>query len=97
MKTVTAYKEGAQKYIGIRRGILTEYESRIQYVKGVLEIAEGIWLIPHRKSDYSKIALRNDLYTVNNGKREPDDFAHEQSLVLDTKKGLIVFNSCSRT
>ena len=62
MKTVTAYKEGAQKYIGIRRGILTEYESRIQYVKGVLEIAEGIWLIPHRKSDYSKIALRNDLY-----------------------------------
>ena len=90
-------KEGAQKYIGIRRGILAEYESRIQSIKGVYEIAEGIWLIPHRKADYSKIALRNDLYTVNNGKREPDDFAHEQSLVFDTKKGLIVFNSCSHT
>ena len=31
------------------------------------------------------------------GKREPDDFAHEQSLVIETKKGLIVFNSCSHT
>ena len=27
----------------------------------------------------------------------PDDFAHEQSLVIDTGKGLIVLNSCSHT
>ena len=25
----------------------------------------------------------------------PDDFAHEQSLVFDTPKGLVIFNSCS--
>ena len=25
----------------------------------------------------------------------PDDFAHEQSLVFETPKGLVVFNSCS--
>ncbi|MEI3504278.1 MAG: MBL fold metallo-hydrolase [Anaerovoracaceae bacterium] len=25
----------------------------------------------------------------------PDDFAHEQSLVLDTAEGLVIFNSCS--
>ena len=25
----------------------------------------------------------------------PDDFMHEQSLVLDTDKGLVILNSCS--
>ena len=25
----------------------------------------------------------------------PDDFSHEQSLVLDTDKGLVILNSCS--
>ncbi len=90
-------KEGALRYIGIQRGILEKYESRIQYLSGVHEVAKGIWLVPHRKSVYSAIALRNDLYTVNNGTRCPDDFAHEQSLVIETKQGLVVFNSCSHT
>ncbi len=90
-------KEGVQKYIGIRRGILAAYENRIQYIKGVYKIAEGIWLIPHRKADYSSIALRNNLYTIRNGRCTPDDFSHEQSLVIDTGKGLIVLNSCSHT
>jgi 7,8-dihydropterin-6-yl-methyl-4-(beta-D-ribofuranosyl)aminobenzene 5'-phosphate synthase len=26
---------------------------------------------------------------------KPDDFSHEQSLVLETDMGLIIFNSCS--
>ena len=26
---------------------------------------------------------------------EPDDFAHEQSLVFQTEEGLVIFNSCS--
>ena len=90
-------KDGMMRYNGIRSGVLTEHEARIQYIDGVHEIAEGIWLIPHRKADYSAIALRNDLYAMRNGMLCPDDFAHEQSLVIDTGKGLIIFNSCSHT
>ena len=90
-------KEGKLNYIGIRNGILAEYASRIRYVGGVHEIADGIRLVPHRKADYSSIAKRNDLYTVAGGMRSPDTFAHEQSLVIETGKGLIVFNSCSHT
>ena len=88
-------KEGVLRYIGIRRGILEEHRARIRYVRGVHQIADGIWLVPHRRADYSAIALRNDLYTVDDGERRPDDFAHEQSLVIETEKGLVVFNSCS--
>ncbi len=90
-------KEGNLRYIGIRRGVLDRYEARIQYVNGVYEICDGIWLVPHRKADYSAIALRNDLYTVDQEERLPDDFAHEQSLVIETGRGLVVFNSCSHT
>ena len=88
-------KEGLLRYIGVKTGILSEYAARIQYVGGVHEIADGIWLVPHRRADYSAIALRNDLYTVDNGERRPDDFAHEQSLVIEIDTGLVVFNSCS--
>ena len=84
-------------YIGIQTGVLKKHESRIQYVRGIHEIEDGIWLVPHRRADYSAIALHNDLYTVHCGERHPDSFAHEQSLVIETKHGLVVFNSCSHT
>ncbi len=90
-------KDGKMRYNGIRSGILKEYEARIQYVSGTQLIGDGIWLIPHRKSDYSSVALRNDLYTMHDGELFPDDFVHEQSLVIEMKNGLIVFNSCSHT
>ena len=88
-------REGALHYIGIRRGILEKHRERIRYVGGVYRMADGIWLVPHRKADYSAIALRNDLYIVDHAERRPDDFAHEQSLVVETENGLVVLNSCS--
>lgn len=90
-------KEGQLRYIGVRKGVLDRYGQRIRYVSGVHEVADGVWLIPHRRADYSPIALRSDLYTVDGGERTPDDFSHEQSLVIETEKGLAVFNSCSHT
>ena len=89
--------EGVLRYIGVQSGVLKKYDERIRYICGVHTIAEGIWLVPHRRADYSSIALRNELYTISNGEYLPDDFAHEQSLVIETRKGLVVFNSCSHT
>ncbi len=90
-------KEGNLTYIGIQHGILEKYDAHILYVSGVYKISNGIWLVPHRKADYSAVALRNDLYTVDQEESLPDDFVHEQSLVIETGRGLVVFNSCSHT
>lgn len=90
-------EDGALKYIGIRKGLLEEYKGRIRFVDGTLELADGIWLVPHRSADYSAIAQRNDLYTRSDKACTPDNFCHEQSLVIDTVSGLVVFNSCSHT
>ena len=60
----SALKRILLRYIGIQSGVLKKHEERIRYVSGVHTISEGIWLVPHRRADYSSIALRNDLYTM---------------------------------
>lgn len=92
-------KEEGLKYIGIKEGVLEKYADRIHYVQGNLEISPGVWLIEHSKKDYKEIALRGGLYRKEKGKEEvlPEDFDHEQSLVLETEEGLLIFNSCSHT
>lgn len=88
-------KDGAWKYIGIREGFLEKYADRLEYVSGDREIAEGIWLIPHRMPGMERAGTMEKMYLRENGKWITDCFAHEQSLVFDTPDGLVVFNSCS--
>ena len=83
------------KYNGIVPGTLDTYENRIEYVEGDYEITKGVYLIPHKTRGLERIAKKVHLYVKENGKMFADDFAHEQSLVFDTPKGLVVFNSCS--
>lgn len=82
------------RYVGIKKGILEKYKERIIYARGDCEIASGIYLIPHKTEGLSAIGKKNKMY-VKKDKWQPDDFSHEQSLVLDTEKGLVIFNSCS--
>ena len=90
-------KDGDLRYNGIRKGTLSRFADRIRFVSGVFQVGEGIWLVPHRAADYAPIARRSELFVMENGRLRPDDFAHEQSLVVKTQKGLVVFNSCSHT
>ena len=40
--------EGEERhYIGVKRGLLTEYRDRIAYAEGRLELFDGAWLLPH--------------------------------------------------
>lgn len=84
-----------RKYIGIKKGTLENYADRITYVEGDYKLMEGVYLIPHKTLGLERIAKRVNLYVRENGRMFPDDFAHEQSLVFDTPKGLVIFNSCS--
>lgn len=83
------------KYIGLPRHILENYKERIVFAKGDLQIGEGIYLIPHKKDGLSVLGKREKMYRKQNGRWYPDDFSHEQSLVFQTEKGLVIFNSCS--
>ncbi len=84
-----------RKYIGIHRGFLKTYRDRIRYVSGTYELLPGVTLVPHSTPGLEEIAKRVDLYVKEGGRLRPDSFAHEQSLVFDTPKGLVIFSSCS--
>lgn len=83
------------KYIGMPKHILEEEKERIVFVKGDVELLPGVYLIPHKTEGLDEVGMKNHMYTRKDGKWVADDFSHEQSLVLDTEAGLVVFNSCS--
>lgn len=80
--------------IGVPQKVL-DYTDRIEYVSDNRQISEGVYLVGHNTPDLQKIGEKVKLYKGENGEIVPDDFAHEQSLIFDTPKGLIIFNSCS--
>ncbi len=80
-------------YIGIRQGTLDRYSDRIKGVDGCYTLFDGAYLIPH-SYDMQEAGQRAKMYIYKNGEWHIDLFKHEQSLVLETDKGLVVFNSC---
>lgn len=86
---------GKIHYIGLAKEIYNEHKDRFMLLNGVTNICENVYVIPHNTDELSKIGDRCKLYKKCDEKFIPDDFSHELSLVFDTDKGLIVFNSCS--
>ena len=84
-------------YIGIPHGILKKNAGRFRFISEVTEVLPDARIIPHTPSlemqDKEKPALlirRGDEFI-------PDTFEHEQSLVIDTGEGAVIFSSCSHT
>lgn len=84
-----------KKYIGLRKGCLKDNEGRFVYADGDYEIVPGVTLIPHKTPGLDAKGKKAGMYVKVDRKYYPDSFAHEQSLVFDTDKGLVIFNSCS--
>lgn len=84
-----------RRYIGIPKGVMTEYSNRIIYASGNFSVCDGVSLIPHTSSGLDAVGKRENMYLKKAGRWYPDSFSHEQSLVLETSQGLVVFSSCS--
>jgi len=85
------------KYIGMPQGVVRRYPKRIVRVGGIVEITEGVFLIPHSSDGLSKIGRRNHLYVRKGLRYFPDDFSHELTLAFRTPDGLVLMNSCSHS
>lgn len=86
----------AYRFIGIGRDIWENTRDRFVEAEGVYPLTEGGWLVPGTVHDPAFAGQAADLL-VKRGEDDfiPDDYRHEQSLVLEGEKGLVVFNSCS--
>lgn len=83
------------KYIGLPRNILTDNQDRMVYASGDYELCKGVYLIPHKTQRLEQLGKREKMYQKRPDGWYPDNFSHEQSLVLETDNGLVIFNSCS--
>lgn len=89
-------RHGLRKvYIGVQKGFLDRWRARIVRVEGDCAIADGMLLLPHKLPDMERRGRRAHLYLRQGWRFRPDDFRHEQSLVVDTPEGLAILNSCS--
>lgn len=82
------------KYIGIKKGYTSTFQERIIRTDGFTEVKKGIFLLPHCDGDYSIYGKKNGLYQKNKRQWSYDSFNHEQSLIIRTEKGIVIFNSC---
>lgn len=83
------------KYIGIKRGTLEKFSDRIEFASGDYQLCDGVTIVPHKTENLALKGKRAGMFRRENHHRVAEDFNHEQSLVFDTSKGLVIFNSCS--
>ena len=87
--------EGELSYAGMPKEVIERYSDRLVCVEGDYSPSEGVWLIPHKLPGMAAMGEADEMYMMRDGKLVPDELLHEQSLVLDTDRGLVIFNSCS--
>ncbi len=100
---VYARKEALDTYLSCSGGLheisvpknIAEQSERFILTDGIREILPRIYVIPHNTQGLEKTGEKSRLYKKQGKEILPDDFAHEQSLVIDSEKGLVIFNSCS--
>ena len=88
-------EEGEMKYAGISEGYLERFRDRIRYVSGKYSVAPGVWLLSHTTPGLDAVGRKAHMYIRVGSRFEPDSFRHEQSLIFETEKGLVIMNSCS--
>ncbi len=86
---------GVKKYIGIRPGILSEYADRIRFAASAYEVCKGVTVIPHKKPKQAEKGEVLRQFIRCGDEYLPDSFSHEQSIVFQTEKGLVIFSPCS--
>lgn len=82
-------------YIGIPREVVRRYSHRFVKHTGTVELFPGVWLLPDGVADLEARSRRAGMYRRTEDGFVPEDFCHEQTLVLEGEQGLVVLNSCS--
>lgn len=84
------------RFIGIPQEVRQAGAERLRPVNGLYPLFPGAWLAPCTLRDEEFVCRADNLLRRDGaGELRPDDYRHEQSLVLEEDGELIVLNSCS--
>lgn len=70
------------------------FAARFAFVEDKTSVSEGVWLLPHTTPALYLVGYREQMLRRMGSLLLFDDFSHEQTLVFETEKGLVLFNSC---
>ena len=93
--TLPFYSGGETRYIGMPQDVLARFGQRFVFVQGMLELAPGLFLLPHTTPGLEAVGERAALYCKRDGQLLPDDFRHEQTAAFETPRGLVLLSRCS--
>lgn len=88
------HSPGLWRYEGPKRGLLDRFASRLRYVTGAFSPLPGVHLLPHTTPGLARRGAAAGMFCLRAGQWVPDDFSHEQTLVLETPRGLVLLSSC---
>lgn len=87
-----APRGGELRYIGMAAA-LRKYAGRFRTAEGICSLLSGVWLTP--PPEEGRGADTSLWERDGAGALGPDRFAHEQAMVLDEGKGLVILSPCS--
>lgn len=86
---------GAPKFVGIHRDLWRDQQDRFHPLSGPFSPMAGVWLLPETVRGGPFASREGNLLRKDGPDQfSPDDFSHEQSLVVEGPEGLVIFNSC---
>ncbi len=87
-------KDDSKRYIGLDKGLLKDYDHRIEYISEHVEVFPGIHLLTDIPEVYPLPESNQDLKMQQGGVIKPDTFKHEIVTVVEGEKALIVLTGC---
>ena len=81
------HSPGLWRYEGPKRGLLDRFAPRLRYVTGAFSPLPGVHLLPHTTPGLARRGEAAGMFCLRAGQWVPDDFSHEQTLVLETPRG----------
>lgn len=93
-----AFDPDMVRFVGVHKEVWELGRDRFVWAEGVRALSEGVWLAPGTVRDPAFAGRAGNLvYKRGEDDFIPDDYRHEQSLVFETERGLVVLNSCSHS
>jgi len=86
-----------RKDVSLDATLVDRYPDRFVFSATTTEIAPGLFVLPTIVSHHPLPAGNANLFKEVSGKLSPDDFDHEDLLVIRDSDGLIVFSGCCHT
>jgi len=94
------WSSGAKTYIGIsvtQEHLEHIHQTTFNFQKGFYQVAEGLWLTGEVPRLNKEEIIPDESFEEVNGKLQKDILLDDNSLVIDTDKGLVVITGCGHS